>query len=171
MLNRKATATLGSVSVTDVVDDLIALQRLADDEPDPARRQTLDEVRSHLVAREPGMKVADAARVLGLTPPTVRAWLQSGVLDDVQGTSPVRVDMRSLAEVKHTVDLLREHGHDRNLLVAVMRILRDRAALDGDGVAEGFEDLAAGGLVPLTDDLLAELAATKRTKRSRSASS
>lgn len=156
------------MSVIDVVDDLIALQLLADDEPDPVRRQTLDEVRSHLVARDPGMKVADAARILGLTPPTVRSWLQSGVLDDVPGASPVRVDVRSLAEVKHAVDLLREHGHDRNLLVAVMRILRDRAALDGGDVAEGFADLAAGRLVPLSDDLLAEIATIKRTKRSRS---
>ena len=159
------------MSLADVVDDLIALQRLADDESDPARRQTLDEVRSHFVSREPGMKVADAARVLGLTPPTVRSWLQSGVLDDVEGTSPVRVEVRSLAEVKRAVDLLREHGQDRNLLVAVIRILRDRAALEGDGVAEGFADLAAGRLVPLTDDLLAEIATTKRTKRSRSSSS
>lgn len=156
---------------TDVVDDLIALQRLVDDEPDPERRQKLDAVRSHLVAREPGLKVADAARVLGLTPPTVRSWLQSGLLDAVPAASPVRVEVRALAEVKYAVDLLREHGRDRNLLVAVMRILRDRAALEGEGVREGFEDLASGRLVPLTDDLLAEIATTKGTKRSRSASS
>lgn len=158
------------MALTDVVDDLIALQRLADDEEDPDRRQMLDAVRSHLAARDVGVKVADAARILGLTPPTVRSWLESGVLDDVPGARPVRVDVRSLAEVKHAVDLLRELGHDRHLLIAVMRSLRDRAALEGEGVCEGFEDLAAGRLVPLTDDLLEEIATTKGTKRSRSTS-
>jgi len=158
------------MALTDVVDDLIALQRLADDEDDPQRRETLEAVRTRLAARDRGVKVADAAKVLGLTPPTVRSWLDAGVLDDVAGATPVRVEVRSLAEVKHAVDLLREHGHDRNLLAAVMRLLRDRAALEGPGVREGLDDLASGRLVPLTDDLLAELAATKRPRRSRSTS-
>lgn len=158
------------MTVTDVVDDLIALQRLAEDEDDPQRRQTLDAVRTRLAARDRGVKVADAAKVLGLTPPTVRSWLDAGVLEVVAGATPVRIEVRSLAEVKHAVDLLREHGHDRNLLVAVMRLLRDRAALGTAGAREGFEDLASGRVVPLTDDLLAELATTKGAKRSRSTS-
>lgn len=159
------------MAVTDVVDDLIALQRLADDEDDPERRQTLDEVRTRLAARDRGVKVADAAKVLGLTPPTVRSWLEADVLDEVAGATPTRVEVRSLAEVKHAVDLLREHGHDRNLLAAVMRQLRDRDALDIAGAREGFDDLASGRVVPLSDDLLVELAATKGAKRSRSKSS
>jgi hypothetical protein len=159
------------MAVTDVVDDLIALQRLAEEEDDPQRRETLDAVRSRLAARDRGVKVADAAKVLGLTPPTVRSWMEAGVLDEVAGATPVRIEVRSLAEAKHAVDLLREHGHDRNLLVAVMRQLRDRAALEMPGVREGFDDLASGRVVPLSDDLLAELAATKGAKRSRSKSS
>lgn len=149
------------MALPDVVDDLIALQRLADDEADPERRRTLVEVRAHLAARDRGVKVADAARVLRLTPPTVRSWLECGVLDDVSGARPIRVDVRSLAEVKHAVDLLREHGHDRNLLDAVMRLVRDDASRGGEGVGEGFEDFAAGRVVALTDDLLEELSATK----------
>lgn len=66
-------------------------------------------------------------------------------------TTPARVDVLSLAAVKRALDLLRDHGHDRHLLIAVMRILRDRAALAGEGVREGFDDLAAGRVVPLTD--------------------
>lgn len=158
------------MAATDVVDDLIALQRLAEEEDDPQRRETLDAVRSRLAARDRGVKVADAAKILALTPPTVRSWLEAGVLDEVPGATPARIDVRSLAEVKHAVDLLREHGHDRNLLVAVMRLLRDRAALGTSGARDGFDDLASGRVVPLTDDLLAKLATTKRTKRSRSTS-
>ena len=45
------------------------------------------------------------------------------------------------------------------------RILRHRAVLAGEGVREGFEDLAAGRVVPLTDDLLDEIAAASQGKK------
>ncbi len=155
------------MAVTDVVDDLIALQRLAEDEEDPERRQTLDAVRTRLAARDRGVKVADAAKVLGLTAPTVRSWLEAGVLDEVAGAPPVRVEVRSLAEVKHAVDLLRQHGHDRNLLVAVMRLLRDRTALESADA--GFDDYRAGRVVPL-GDLESEIAELRKEKGRRSKS-
>lgn len=85
-------------------------------------------------------------------------------LVDTEATSGSRSDR------VHAVDLLRAHGHGRHLLVIVMRLLRGSATVDGDDVREGFDDLAAGRMVPLTDDLLAEIAATKVTKRSRSTS-
>lgn len=66
----------------------------------------------------------------------------------------MRVDVLSLAAVKRAVDFLRAHGHDRHLLGAVMRLLRDRAVLGDDAIREGFEDLAAGRVVPVTDELL-----------------
>ena len=91
--------------------------------------------------------------------------VEAGVLEPRGDATPVRVDVLSLAAVKRALELLREHGHDRNLLVAVMRILRDRAVLAGEGVREGFEDLAAGPVVPLTDDLLDEIAAASQGKK------
>ena len=89
----------------------------------------------------------------------------------VAAAKPLRVDVLALAETKRALDLIREHGDDRLLLVHVMRTLRDRAALEGDGVREGSEDLAAGRVVPLTDDLLEEINAIKGKSRSRSKSS
>jgi len=159
------------MSLAEVVDDLITLQRLADHEDDPDRRRSLDAVRDRLAARDRGVKVSGAARVLGLSQPTIRSWIEAGVLDPVPGVTPVRVDVGSLAAVKHAVDLLREHADDRRLLADVMRLLRDRAALEGEGVLQGLDDLAAGRVVPLTDDLLEEIAAIKGKKRSRSKSS
>lgn len=160
-----------TMSLAEVVDDLITLQQLADHEDDPDRRRSLDAVRDRLAARDRGVKVSEAARVLGLSQPTIRSWIEAGVLDPVPSVTPVRVDVGSLAAVKHAVDLLREHADDRRLLADVMRLLRDRAALEGEGVRQGFDDLAAGRVVPLTDDLLEEIAATKGKKRSRSKSS
>ena len=157
------------MSLVEVVDDLLTLEELAEHEDDPDRRRSLDVVRSHLADRDRGAKVSEVAHVLGVSQPTVRAWIEAGVLDPRGDSTPARVDVLSLVAVKRAVDLLREHGHDRNLLVAVMRLLRDRAVLAGDGVREGFEDLAAGRVVPLTDELLDELAvASQGKKRSKS---
>jgi len=159
------------MSLAEVVDDLITLQQLADHEDDPGRRRSLDAVRDRLAARDRGVKVSEAARVLGFSQPTIRSWIEAGVLDPVSSVTPVRVDLGSLAAVKHAVDLLREHANDQRLLADVMRLLRDRAALEGEGVRQSFDDLAAGRVVPLTDDLLEEIAATKGKKRSRLKSS
>lgn len=147
------------MSLFEVVDDLLMLERLAEDEDDPGRRRSLDVVRGHLADRDRGAKVSEAASVLGLSQPTIRAWVEAGILESRGGARPARVEVQSLAAVKRAVDLLREHGHDRNLLVAVMRVLRDRALLADAAVREGFDDFAAGRVVPLTDELLAELTA------------
>lgn len=157
------------MSLADVLDDLLELQELAKDEEDPARRRSLDEVRTNVARRERGAKVSEAAHVLGVSQPTVRAWIATHLLTVVPNAKPVRIDVLALADVKRAVDLIREHVDDRPLLVHVMRMLRDRAALEGS--EEGFADLRAGRTVPLGEDLLAEIAeARKREKRPRSKS-
>lgn len=158
------------MSLAEVVGDLLELQDLASDEEDPERKRSLSEVASHVAGRERGAKVSEAAAVLGVSQPTVRAWIDSGVLPAVAGTKPVRIEVLALAETKRAVDLIREHAQDRQLLIGVMRILRDRAALEG--TEEGFADLRAGRVVPLGDDLQAEienLGARARKPRSKSA--
>ncbi|MGH9228002.1 MAG: hypothetical protein ACRD07_04580 [Acidimicrobiales bacterium] len=105
--------------------------------------------------------------MLATVRPTV--WtIDSGILEPIAGATPVRINVLSLADVKRALDLIRRHKDDRQLLVQVMRVLRDRAALAG--AEEGLADLAAGRVVPLRDDLLDELRATERGKQ-RSGSS
>lgn len=156
------------MSLAEVLDDLVELQGLAAMESDPARRRSLDEVRTHVARRERGAKVSEAAKVLGLSQPTVRVWLDAGLLAMVPDMKPVRIDVLSIADVKRALDLIREYADDRQLLVHVMRILRDRAALDGS--EEGFADLRAGRVVPLGDDLVDEIREPRREKKSRSKS-
>lgn len=153
------------MSLGELIDDLLTLEELAAQEDDPNRRRSLYGVRSHLADRDRGVKVSETAKVLGLSQPTVRAWIQSGILEPIPGATPVRINVLALADVKRALDLIRRHKDDRRLLVQVMRVLRDRAALAG--TEEGFADLAAGRVVPLTDDLLDELRATKRRKQRR----
>jgi excisionase family DNA binding protein len=158
------------MSVAEVLEDLLELEELANEEQDPERRRSLDVVRTHVAHRARGAKVSEAADLLRISQPTVRAWIASGVLSPAPGSKPVRVDLLSLADVKRALDLIRDHIDDRQLLVHVMRLVRDRAALEGDDVRKGFEDVAAGRVVPLTDDLVDELRSTNGKARSRSKS-
>jgi hypothetical protein len=143
------------MSLVEVVDDLLVLEELAEHEDDPDRRRSLDAVHDHLADRDRGAKVSEVAQVLGLSQPTVRAWIDAGILKPIAGATPVRVGVLSLADVKRALDLIRRHAVDRQLLVQVMRILRDRSALTGS--EEGFADLAAGRVVPIGDDLRGEI--------------
>jgi len=157
------------MSLVEVVDDLLALEKLAEHEDDPDRRRALDGVRGHLADRDRGAKVSEAAHVLGLSQPTVRAWIEAGILEPIAGATPVRVGVLSLADVKRALDLIRQHKDDRQLLMQAMRVLRDRAALAG--AEEGLADLGAGRIVPLGDDLRREIDQLRRREKSRSKSS
>lgn len=143
------------MSLVEVVDDLLALEELAEHEDDPQRRRSLELVRGHLAERERGAKVSEVAEVLGLSQPTIRAWIEAGMLEPIAGASPVRVNVLSLVDVKRALDLIRRHQDDRQLLGQVMRLLRDKAALANS--EEGFADLAGGRVVPIGDDLRSEL--------------
>lgn len=157
------------MSLTEVVADLLALEDLAAHEQDPDRRRSLEVVRGHLADRDRGVKVSEAALVLAFSQPTIRAWVEAGILARSGETTPTRVDVLSLVTAKRVVDLLRKHGHDRDLLIAVMRILRDRAALAGS--EEGLADYRAGRVVPLGDDLQAEIDQLRKRDKSQSKSS
>ena len=157
------------MSLIEVVDDLLTLEELAAHEDDPERRRSLAAVRNHVADRDRGAKVSEAADVLGISQPTVRAWLNAGVLSEVAETKPVRVDVLSIADVKRALDLIRRHADDRQLLIQVMRVLWDRAALAGS--EEGFADLRAGRVVPIGEDLRREIDQLRPPRKTRSKSS
>ena len=158
--------SLLGMSLVEVVDDLLTLEELATREDDLDRRRSLDTVRSHLAKRHRGAKVSDVAEVLDLSQPTVRAWIEAGILEPIAGPAPMRVTVLSLADVKRALDLIRRHADDRQLLAQVARVLRDRAAL-ADSEA-GLADLRAGRIVPLGDDLRSEIGQLGRREEPRS---
>ncbi len=153
------------MSLAEVVGDLLELQDLATQEEDPERRRSLDEVRAHVARREGGAKVSEAARVLGISQPTVRAWIDAGVLTAIPDAKPVRIDVLALAETKRALDLIRDHIDDRQLLVHVDRVLRGRAALEGS--QEAFADLRGGRTAPLGADLIAEIGEIRKRETGR----
>lgn len=156
------------MSVVGVVEDLIVLQRLAEQERDAARRRSLDAVREHVAERDRGAKVGEAAQVLGVSAPTVRAWIEAGALRAVAGSSPLRIGVMSLAATKSVVEELRRHRDDRALLGDVLRTLRDRGVLAGQDVAAGMGDLSAGRVLRLDQATLEELLPARRTRPSTS---
>ena len=68
------------MSVGGVVEDLIALQRLAEQYRVAVRRRSPDAIRGHVAERNGGAKVGEAAQMLGVSAPTVRAWIKAGAL-------------------------------------------------------------------------------------------
>lgn len=155
--------------MVEIVDDLIALAQLAEQESDPSRRTRLAAVHDHVAGRDKGAKVSEAAQILGVSAPTVRSWIATGILAPLPGR-PVRVDVRSLAAAKRAVDLIRQHKDDRHLLADVARVLRDRAVLAGADVAAGIDDLRSGRVTRLDRAQLDALLPPppKRSKRSSS---
>src|SRR6266536_1869686 len=123
------------MSATDAIDDLIELRQLAEQEHDVARRRRLLGVHDRMASRTEGIRVSEAALILGLSAPTVRAWIDANVLIAVPGRTPTRVTAASLAATKRAVDEIRSHRDDRHLLADVARLLRDRGALGADAEA------------------------------------
>ncbi len=148
------------MSVAEVVADLLTLDDLVTAETDADRRRSLRAIRERIASRADGAKVSEAATLLGVSQPTVRSWIDAGLLPTLAGSKPVRVDVGALAATVRALDLVRPHAHDRRLLVHVMRLLRDRAVLDGS--EEGSAEVRAGRVVPLSGDLRAEMARQPR---------
>jgi len=145
------------VSAVDLVEDLIELEELAELEPDAGRRRRLLTLASRVADREGGVKVSEAAHILGISAPTVRAWIEAGLLAAVPDQTPLRVELSSLTAAKRAVDAVREIKDEPHLLADVYRLLRDRAVLDRPDVRRGVEDFQAGRTIELTPELLDDL--------------
>jgi len=85
------------------------------------------------------------------------AWIDLGVLTAVPGRGPIRVRVSSLAAGKQAIDEIHRHKDDRHILVDVLHLLRDRAALAGGDAAEGINDAVAGRVTKLDKARLDEL--------------
>ena len=157
---------LADVSAVDLVEDLIELEALAEHEADADRRRRLLNLANRVAHREGGAKVSEAAQILGVSAPTVRAWIGAGILATIPDRTPLRVELSSLAAAKRAVDAVREIKDDPHLLAEVYRLLRDRALLDQPEVRQGIEDCRAGRTVDLTPELLDELLPPPRRRKS-----
>ena len=95
-----------------------------------------------------GLLVAEAAEYLGVSEPTIRAWLDRRILDAVPEAKPVLVERSSLRRVQRAVDELRRRGLDRYWLRALVDVLHDHAERERPEIAAGVDELARGELEP-----------------------
>ena len=108
---------------------------------DDERRAKLLAVSNAALAEEGTVRPVIAARLLGLSEKTVRAWANEGVLAVAQRTPRLLLDVRSVHEVSHIVRDLRALGRDRDLLDEVWRRLSDAALLERPDVRESIEQM------------------------------
>jgi len=140
-------AAIAEHAVADV-EDLDAA--LADDSVDPGLRRRLGDIRNRRLTEVPGISVATAARVLGLSAQSVRAWVEAGVLDTMPGSQPLKVTTSRLAEVASLVQRLRRAGRDRDLLGAVVDRSEDERVMAHPRICRSLEQLHRGQVEPFS---------------------
>lgn len=102
------------------------------------------------LAEAPSVRLSVAAKLLDLSVPTIRAWIDRGLLEEVGGSSPRRVTLQSVLEVRPLVRELRALGRDRNLLEAVLARVEDERALSDRKLRRSLDEMRSGKLVDIT---------------------
>jgi len=111
---------------------------------DDERRARLLAVSDSALAEEDTIRPVIAARLLGLSEKTVRAWAAAGVLTVARRSPRLLLDVRSVHAVSHLVSELRAAGQDRDLLDQVWRRLEDAALLDRADLRESADQMRRG---------------------------
>ena len=111
---------------------------------DDERRARLLAVSDSALAEEGTIRPVLAARLLGLSEKTVRAWAAAGVLAVAQRSPRLLLDVRSVHAVSHLISELRAAGQDRDLLDQVWRRLEDAALLDREDLGESLDQMRRG---------------------------
>jgi hypothetical protein len=111
---------------------------------DDERRATLLQVSHAALADEGTVRPVIAARLLGLSEKTVRAWAAQGALTVAQRTPRLLLDVQSVHVISHLVRDLRAVGKDRDLLDEVWRRLSDAALLERPDFSESLGQMRRG---------------------------
>jgi DNA-binding transcriptional MerR regulator len=111
---------------------------------DDERRARLLAVSTATLSDGGAIRPVIAARLLGLSEKTVRAWAAQGAIAVAQRKPRLLLDPQSVHLVSHIVRELREHGKDRDLLDEVWRQLNDSALLERADLRESIEQMRRG---------------------------
>jgi hypothetical protein len=111
---------------------------------DDERRATLLQVSHAALADEGTIRPVIAARLLGLSEKTVRAWAAQGALTVAQRTPRLLLDVQSVHVISHIVRDLRALGKDRDLLDEVWRRLSDATLLERPDFSESLGQMRRG---------------------------
>jgi hypothetical protein len=133
----------------DVADAVLALRNA--DVPPPVRKR-LAAIIERAEQTGQGVPVSVAAKVLDVTEPTARSWIERGALKVVPGARPLAVTPRSLGEALAAAKKIRQVGQDERLLRRLLDVLEDqRTRLE---LADRIDELDAR--VPIDPERIAE---------------
>jgi hypothetical protein len=113
------------------------------------RRAKLLAVSHDALAEEGSIRPVIAAKILGLSEKTVRAWAAAGLLSSLQRSPRLLLDVLSVHEISHILRAVRADGLDRDLLEHVWYRLEDQALFNLDHLQESIEQLRHGEVVVL----------------------
>lgn len=145
------------MELEDAQDELRALAPSSERAAQPEREAVSSALRlledavarlDHPTAGSSGLPVAQAADYLGVSEPTVRAWLKRGVLHRVPRAKPVLIERSSLRSTHRAIEELRRRGQDRDWLHALVDLLHDRAERQRPELVRGIEEMKHGQLEP-----------------------
>lgn len=105
--------------------------------------KALAEARRRRLLSAPPIPVAVAAKLLKVSEPTVRSWLDTGVLDDA-GSKPRGVRVESMVRIQRLLNDLRERGQDRNVRQALLARLDDEATLKDERLQDSIASMRRG---------------------------
>lgn len=107
-------------------------------------------LRRRRLAEAPSVRLSVASKLLGLSVPTIRAWIDRGLLEEIGDSSPRRVTLQSVLEVRPLVRELRALGRDRNLLEAVLARVEDERVLSNRKLRRSLDEMRSGNLIDIT---------------------
>lgn len=145
---RAALARLEAEELADAVVELRAASRSkAKLESIVERLEALSARMQEALDLSGGVTVAQAAERLEVSEPTVRKWLDEGLLARVAGRKPVEISQRSVIDVERVLGSVRENYPARHWGEALGAFLHDRDLLGQEWAREGVEQLKRGELV------------------------
>lgn len=150
-MTRTLTAEQGFRRGLDLIENLEDAQNAIERDPVAAKKQLQDAIETALTGLPP-VSVKVAAELLKLSLPTVRSWLDKGVLieAEVKTSSVKQLDPRRLHDVLHLVHALRKRGtKTHELMDKVWWRLSDQAVLAREDLQESLAQMRRGDLVDL----------------------
>jgi hypothetical protein len=145
---RAALARLEAEELVDAVSELRAASRSEGELKRAVKRVEILSARVQAALDLPGgLAVSQAAERLEVSEPTIRKWLDEGLLNRVEGRKPVEISQRSVIEVERALESVRESYPARRWSEALAAFLHDRDLLGQEWAREGIEQLKRGDLV------------------------
>jgi hypothetical protein len=102
-----------------------------------------------------GVTVKEAADALAVSQPTIRSWIEHGILDRAAGSGPTRVTAASLGAVVAAARTIRQAGTSKRLMTELIHALEDRHTMAT--IEDRLGDVRRGDVVEVDPDRLAAL--------------